>query len=73
MNNRDPTPSDKKTDYATAIMTNKKRPNKLMVEDSNNDDNSVVEMTAAKMEELKIYRGDTVIIKGIYIYIYIYI
>jgi transitional endoplasmic reticulum ATPase len=34
------------------------------VEDAKNDDNSIVEMTQAKMDELKIFKGDTVLIKG---------
>jgi transitional endoplasmic reticulum ATPase len=34
------------------------------VEDAKNDDNSVVEMTQAKMDELKIFKGDTVLLKG---------
>jgi len=35
-----------------------------MVEESKQDDNSVVEMTQKKMDELKIFKGDTVLIKG---------
>ena len=53
-----------KKDYSTAIMDRKKAPHKLQVEDSKQDDNSVVEMTQAKMDELKIFRGDAVILKG---------
>lgn len=34
------------------------------MEDAKNDDNSVIEMTQAKMDELKIFKGDTVLIKG---------
>ena len=45
-------------------MDRKKAPHKLQVEDSKLDDNSVVEMTQAKMDELKIFKGDTVILKG---------
>ena len=45
-------------------MDRKKAPHKLQVEDSKIDDNSVVEMTQAKMDELKIFKGDTVILKG---------
>jgi transitional endoplasmic reticulum ATPase len=43
----------------------KKAPHKLTVEEAKNDDNSVIEMTQAKMDELKIFKGDTVLIKGI--------
>lgn len=35
-----------------------------MVEEAKTDDNSVVEMTQGKMDELKIYKGDTVILRG---------
>lgn len=49
---------------STAILERKKGPHKLTVEDAKNDDNSVVEMTQAKMDELKIFKGDTVLIKG---------
>ena len=45
-------------------MDRKKVPHKLQVEDSKQDDNSIVEMTQAKMDELKIFRGDAVILKG---------
>ena len=45
-------------------MDRKKAPHKLQVEDSKIDDNSVVEMTQSKMDELKIFKGDTVILKG---------
>ena len=53
-----------KKDFSTAIMDRKKAPHKLQVEDSKADDNSIVEMTQAKMDELKIFKGDTVILKG---------
>jgi len=35
-----------------------------MVEEAKTDDNSVVEMTQAKMDELKIYKGDVVMLRG---------
>lgn len=40
------------------------KPNKLIVEETIADDNSVAQMNPARMEELKIYRGDTITIKG---------
>ena len=55
---------ESKVDVATAIMDKKKAPHKLQVEESKQDDNSVVEMTQAKMDELKIFKGDAVILKG---------
>ena len=45
-------------------MNKKKAPHKLTVEESKQDDNSVVEMTQKKMDELKIMKGDTVLLKG---------
>jgi transitional endoplasmic reticulum ATPase len=45
-------------------MDKKKAPHKLQVEESKQDDNSVVELTQAKMDELKIFKGDAVILKG---------
>jgi transitional endoplasmic reticulum ATPase len=53
-----------KKDYSTAILEKKKAPHKLTVEESKQDDNSVVEMTQKKMDELKIFKGDTVLLKG---------
>ena len=35
-----------------------------MVDDSVTDDNSVVSLSQAKMDELDLFRGDTVILKG---------
>ena len=45
-------------------MDKKKAPNRLVVDDALNDDNSVVSLSPAKMEELQLFRGDTVLIKG---------
>jgi len=45
-------------------LKNKAKPNRLLVEEAINDDNSVVSMSQAKMEELQLFRGDTVLIKG---------
>lgn len=49
---------------ATAILKEKKKPNRLIVEDAVNDDNSVVALSQAKMDELQLFRGDTVLLKG---------
>ena len=35
-----------------------------MVEEATNDDNSVVSLSQAKMDELQLFRGDTVLLKG---------
>ena len=42
----------------------KRSPNRLVVDEATNDDNSVVALSPAKMEELQLFRGDTVLIKG---------
>ena len=54
----------KPKDLSTAILNKKKAPNKLTVEDSKNDDNTIIELTEAKMEELKLMRGDQVLLRG---------
>jgi transitional endoplasmic reticulum ATPase len=54
----------KKKDVSTAILNNKKAPNKLVVEDTKNDDNTIIELTEKKMEELKLMRGDQVLLRG---------
>lgn len=51
-------------DLATAILKRKDRPNRLIVDEATNDDNSVVSLSQAKMDELQLFRGDTVILKG---------
>ena len=55
---------NKDKDFNTAIMDKKKAPNRLVVDDTTNDDNSVVTLSPAKMEELQLFRGDTVLLKG---------
>eukprot|EP00913_Durusdinium_trenchii_P009312 g8751.t1 len=42
----------------------KRSPNRLVVEEAMNDDNSVISLSQAKMEELNLFRGDNVLIKG---------
>ncbi|CAE8616257.1 unnamed protein product [Polarella glacialis] len=42
----------------------KRSPNRLVVEEALNDDNSVISLSQAKMEELNLFRGDNVLIKG---------
>jgi len=48
----------------TSIMDKKKAPNRLVVDEAANDDNSVVSLSSAKMEELGLFRGDNILIKG---------
>ncbi|KAI1718457.1 ATPase family associated with various cellular activities (AAA) domain-containing protein [Ditylenchus destructor] len=63
-----PTATDEKTKkneaLATAILKDKHKPNRLVVEQSPKDDNSVVALSQAKMDELGLFRGDTAILKG---------
>ena len=42
----------------------KRSPNRLVVEDATNDDNSVISLHPTKMEELNLFRGDNVMVKG---------
>eukprot|EP00397_Hematodinium_sp_SG-2012_P002861 GEMP01002869.1.p1 GENE.GEMP01002869.1~~GEMP01002869.1.p1 ORF type:complete len:782 (+),score=199.71 GEMP01002869.1:1420-3765(+) len=42
----------------------KRSPNRLVVEEALNDDNSVISLSPVKMEELNLFRGDNVLIKG---------
>eukprot|EP01050_Picozoa_sp_SAG11_P012928 SAG11_NODE_1473_length_4838_cov_2.349926_1_plen_341_part_00 len=49
---------------AAAPPAKKKKPNRLLVEEATNDDNSVIALNSAAMEELNLFRGDTVILKG---------
>eukprot|EP00967_Tisochrysis_lutea_P020637 scaffold23421_cov20-Tisochrysis_lutea.AAC.1 len=44
-------------------MERKKSPNRLVVEDAVNDDNSVVALHPNTMERLQLFRGDTVMLK----------
>jgi len=59
-----PSVSGVKKDVSTAILERKKSPNRLVVDEAVNDDNSVVALNLAKMDELQLFRGDTVLIKG---------
>ncbi|RLN96676.1 hypothetical protein BBJ28_00012702, partial [Nothophytophthora sp. Chile5] len=58
------TMADKKDEFKAGIMDRKRAPNRLIVDEATNDDNSVIALSMAKMEELQLFRGDTVLIKG---------
>ncbi|XP_036116676.1 transitional endoplasmic reticulum ATPase isoform X2 [Molossus molossus] len=51
-------------DLSTAILKQKNRPNRLIVDEAINEDNSVVSLSQPKMDELQLFRGDTVLLKG---------
>ncbi|VTJ87286.1 Hypothetical predicted protein [Marmota monax] len=51
-------------DLSTAILKQKNRPNGLIVDEAINEDNSVVSLSQPKMDELQLFRGDTVLLKG---------
>ena len=51
-------------DLATAILRQKAKPYRLLVEESVNEDNSVVSVSQAKMDSLQLFRGDSVLLKG---------
>lgn len=51
-------------DFSTAILDKKKSPNRLMVEDAINDDNSAIQLSQAKLTELKIFKGEPVFLRG---------
>ncbi|KAK6042691.1 cell division protein 48 domain protein, partial [Cooperia oncophora] len=48
---------------ATAILKDKVKPNRLIVDQSDKDDNSIIALSQAKMDELALFRGDTVVLK----------
>lgn len=52
-----------KKDFSTAILERKKAPNRLIVDEAVNDDNSVVSLNPETMEKLQLFRGDTVLLK----------
>ncbi|CAL0334021.1 unnamed protein product [Lupinus luteus] len=54
----------RKKDFSTAILERKKSPNRLVVDETMNDDNSVVSMHPHTMEKLHIFHGETILIKG---------
>lgn len=51
--------------YSTGILERKKAPNRLIVDEAINEDNSMVGMHPAKMEALNLSQGDTVLIKKV--------
>lgn len=52
-----------KKDFSTAIFDRKKSPNRLIVDDAINDDNTVINLNPTTMDTLQLFRGDTVLLK----------
>jgi transitional endoplasmic reticulum ATPase len=63
-NDNPPKIPGKKVDVSQNILKAKKAANRLMVDEAQNDDNSVVCMHENKMKELKIFAGDPVLLRG---------
>ncbi|XP_039038614.1 cell division control protein 48 homolog D-like, partial [Hibiscus syriacus] len=53
-----------KRDFSTAILERNKAPNRLVVDEAVNDDNSVVAIHPDTMEKLQLFHGDTILVKG---------
>jgi transitional endoplasmic reticulum ATPase len=51
-------------DLATIILQKKSSPNTFIVDDSITDDLSTVTLDPAKMKELDLFNGDTVLLRG---------
>lgn len=49
---------------ATAILKQHYKANRLVVDDAINDDNSIITLSQAKMDELQLFRADSVIVKN---------
>uniref|UniRef100_A0A4W6DJM5 Transitional endoplasmic reticulum ATPase n=1 Tax=Lates calcarifer TaxID=8187 RepID=A0A4W6DJM5_LATCA len=56
--------SPKGEDFSTAILKQKHRPNRLIVDESLSEDSSIVSLSQNKTEELQLFRGDTVVLRG---------
>uniref|UniRef100_A0AAX7VBX3 Transitional endoplasmic reticulum ATPase n=1 Tax=Astatotilapia calliptera TaxID=8154 RepID=A0AAX7VBX3_ASTCA len=56
--------SPKGEDYSTAILKQKHRPNRLIVDEAVSEDSSIVSLSQRKTEELQLFRGDTVVLRG---------
>ena len=59
-------PESKPKDFSTAILDRKKAPYHLIAEDSKgpSEDASAIQLTKKKMDELKIFKSETVLLEG---------
>ncbi|URD98151.1 cell division cycle protein 48 [Musa troglodytarum] len=55
--------SKSKEDYSMSILKKKKAPNRLIIDDASNEDNSIVSMNPETMEKLQLFCGDTILLK----------
>ncbi|AFR97364.1 transitional endoplasmic reticulum ATPase [Cryptococcus neoformans] len=60
----DPSRAVQDDSTATAILRQKRSPNRLVVDESPSDDNSVAILHPNTMEALGLFRGDTIIVRG---------
>ena len=51
-------------DTSTAILRPKKPPDRLVIDEASNDDNSVATLNPATRETLGLFRGDTILVEG---------
>jgi transitional endoplasmic reticulum ATPase len=60
------TPLDltKRDKDATAILNQKERPDRLIIDDVVNNDDGIVTLSQQTMNELQLFRGDTVMLKN---------
>ena len=56
--------AEKPKDFSRAILEKKMSPNTFLVDDSLVDEYSSVSINPAKLEELQLFAGDTVLLKG---------
>jgi transitional endoplasmic reticulum ATPase len=56
--------STKEDKCATAILNCKEHSNRLIIDDAVNDDNSVVSVSPQKLDELQLFLGDIILLKG---------
>jgi transitional endoplasmic reticulum ATPase len=53
-----------KLEMATAILRKKELPNTLLVDDSVSDDHYTIAVAPVKLNELNLFNGDSVLVKG---------
>ncbi|KCV73432.1 cell division cycle protein 48 [Fonticula alba] len=59
-----PAVTPKEEDLATAILRKKSAPNRLIVDETVKDDNSIIILNPQTIEELELFNGDTILVRG---------